>query len=265
MRPSVTLFTLATLAAPAFAGGSQDSNAAPAANAPTANAIDQVTADEPAADRSYLGSTALTLPAGDATWTLRQPVGVIGMANLEYGATSRIQLGAGVGWIDDLRDYEQGLAPFLTVKARALSTGWGALAIEAGLIRAPGDGSIIDGGWAPQVSAIATACGGSRCELMVSGYLSAMRTPHGSNGKELIPIYGGGSIMGGQGHVKAFLEVNAVEDYLGGGLATAVVGGARLVWPRVAVDLGIGRIHIGPAYDTGETLGSTVVLGVTLR
>ena len=246
MRRTAVVVSLVCATSPAFAG----------------DQVAQLVGVDAAAGRAYLGPTAVTEAAGELTFDLRQVLGPFGTLGFAYGATDRLEAAISLGWIDDLHDYERGLAPSASVKYEALRGDWGAVAIQGGVVHAPGDGGVIGGGFTPYANLIGSVCASARgCALLVTGYVGALRTPNGSFGHELIPLYGGGSILVGNHEMRALLEVDAASDQLGPGLAEVGFGGVRFLLQHVALDVGIGVI----SSSASTSLERTFVLGVSFK
>jgi hypothetical protein len=243
LRAAVAV-SIVCLGSPAFAGDDQEDQ------------VGYVVGHDAAAGRAYVGPTALTEAAGELTFNLRQLFAPFGTMGFAYGATDRVEVAIGLSWTDDLRDYEMGLAPSLSSKVEVLRGDLGAVAVQVGVIRAPGDPGVVSGGFAPYANLIGSVCASSEeCAILLSGYVGAVRTPNGSFGHELIPIYGGGSVVMGGETIKAVLELDAMSDQLGPGLAETGFVGVRFLWQHVSLDVGAVLLSTSSSPTMEKTLG----------
>jgi hypothetical protein len=250
MLRAVVVASLVCVAPPGFAEDSQEDQVA------------HLVGHDAAAGRAYVGPTALTEAEGELTFNLRQLFAPFGTMGFAYGATDRVEAAIGLSWTDDLRDYERGIAPSASVKIEALRFDEGAIAIQAGVVHAPGDQGVVGGGFAPYANVIGSVCASGRgCALLVSAYVGALRTPNGSFGHEYIPVYGGGSILFGNDSIKGLLEVDTAADPQAPQRDVFGFGGVRCLWQHVALDVGVVWLS-SPASSSVER---TLAVGLSFK
>jgi len=196
-------------------------------------------ADDAAAGRAYLGPTAITLPRGGVSVSLRAPLWPAVYGGVAVGVTDRVELGIGSARVMSPDQHDGGVdlgAAFGKVRV------WGdqraAIAVAGSVYRVTdNDGEVDEVATVAAAGVVATACN-TRCDAVLSAHLHYVATVGGDDGVAPTGLFGGASVLAGKGRVRFLFEANIFrggpdEVFLG-------YGGVRLAGRSLSFDAGIG-------------------------
>ena len=198
---------------------------------------------DPAAGRSYLGPTALTAPAGQATVTLRMPFYPAIAGSLAVGLTDRVEVFVGGGAAIIIFDESNYPARFVSggAKLQVLRSRRAALALTASAYRRPAyfHSDPFDDGWneprlvVGEIGVVGSACLDDRCGVVASAHAHVIPEIWGGNEKT---VWGGGSIVAGRGFSRLVADATVMSSDDDHGFVGYV--GYRATGEQVAFDVG---------------------------
>jgi hypothetical protein len=255
LRAAVAV-SLVCAAAPAFAGGSQDSVAPPAEDAGSQSQpgeLDHYAYGDAADARAFFGPTALTDPEGSTELGLRQTAAPLGYLSASTGLTDRLELGVGVGYV--VAGELTGVTPSIQAKVQVVRGRYGAIAIMAGAYSPPESSGMY-------VGVIGSAClSASSCSVLTTAWVSGQAVSRADGMGDTVPLAGGGSMLIGDATVRVFVEVASALTQTGDRF-TMVAGGVRITGHTVSFDIGLGSL----VYPHGDVEAPVVPLaGLTAR
>jgi hypothetical protein len=204
----------------------------PAPDAPAGLA--RVRAADATAHRTYLGETALTVPAGTVVLEARAPTYSAGGIGATVGVSDRLQLGATAIWAS-----EDTTAYAVAGKLQLARGATWALAIQGVVLGVSND---VD---ADTVAAgvVGSLCLDRACRILVTGDVALadgdLWADDFDEAESAVPVIGGASITAGGDSFRLVGEARGTEDDDGESLAF-YYGGARLTRPRWSLDAGLG-------------------------
>jgi hypothetical protein len=254
MLRAAVVVSLVCAAAPAFAGGSQDTPAPPAEDAGSQpGELDHYAYGDAADARAFFGPTAITDPQGSTELALRQTAGPFGYLSASTGLTDRLELGVGVGYV--VAGEMTGVTPSIQAKVQVVRDRYGAIAIMAGAYSPPESSGMY-------VGVIGTAClSVSSCSVLTTAWVSGQAVSRADGMGDTVPLAGGGSLLIGDASVRVFAEVASALTQTGDRF-TLIDAGVRITGHTVSFDLGLGSL----VYPHGSVEAPIIPLaGLTAR